>query len=141
MKLNKIIIPKKAISKRKIVGRGIGSGRGKTCTYGQKGQWARSGRSKFTLGFEGGQTTLYRRLPKIGFKNVNRIDNTILSIAVIDKNFNNQDKIELKSLIAKKLISPKTKHCKILANGHSDKTFSFVNVKISRSVASKYSTN
>lgn len=67
MKLNELQDNEGAVRPRKRVGRGIGSGRGKTSGGGQKGQKARSGVS--LLGFEGGQMPLYRRLPKRGFKN------------------------------------------------------------------------
>ena len=62
---------------RKRVGRGSGSGWGKTSTRGQKGQLARSG-GRTRLGFEGGQTPLYRRIPKRGFTNINRKEYAIV---------------------------------------------------------------
>jgi len=70
MLLSKVKAPKGANKKMKRVGRGESSGHGKTSTRGGKGQTARSGNSKPRLGFEGGQTQLWRRLPKRGFKNV-----------------------------------------------------------------------
>ncbi|HOV50526.1 MAG TPA: 50S ribosomal protein L15, partial [Candidatus Cryosericum sp.] len=63
MKLNEITRPEGFIDRKKTVGRGAGSGKGKQSGYGRKGAKARSGRSK-RVGFEGGQTPLYRRLPK-----------------------------------------------------------------------------
>lgn len=68
MKLNELKFQDGATKKRKIVGRGIGSGKGKTCGVGQKGQKARSGVA--VNGFEGGQMPLYQRLPKRGFNNI-----------------------------------------------------------------------
>jgi large subunit ribosomal protein L15 len=64
---------------RKRVGRGIGSGMGKTSTRGHKGQWARSG-GGVRLGFEGGQNPLYRRLPKRGFTNIHRKEFAIVNL-------------------------------------------------------------
>jgi large subunit ribosomal protein L15 len=68
MKLNEIRDNPGATRARKVIGRGIGSGMGKTATRGHKGAKARKGRAKL-VGFEGGQMPLYRRLPKRGFKN------------------------------------------------------------------------
>ena len=68
MNLSNLRAPKKANSGKKRVGRGMGSGMGKTSTRGHKGQWARSG-GGVRPGFEGGQTPLFRRLPKRGFTN------------------------------------------------------------------------
>lgn len=69
---------------RKRVGRGIGSGMGKTSTRGHKGQWARSG-GGVRPGFEGGQNPLYRRLPKRGFKNLNRKEFAIVNLDDLNK--------------------------------------------------------
>lgn len=66
MELSKLSVPKGARKKPKTVGRGEGSGHGKTCCRGGKGQTARSG-GKIRAGFEGGQMPLYRRIPKLGF--------------------------------------------------------------------------
>ena len=65
----------------KIVGRGIGSGKGKTCGFGVKGQKARTGVS--INGFEGGQMPIHRRLPKRGFKSINRVDVQIITLSQI----------------------------------------------------------
>ncbi|MFA6431201.1 MAG: 50S ribosomal protein L15 [Candidatus Margulisiibacteriota bacterium] len=69
MKLNELSPAKGSKKKRKVVGRGTSSGHGKTCGRGHKGQTSRSGGTKGNR-FEGGQTPLYRRLPKRGFKNM-----------------------------------------------------------------------
>ena len=69
MNLSTIRAPRKAAEKRKRVGRGMGSGMGKTSTRGHKGQWSRSG-ARLLRGFEGGQMPLHRRIPKRGFKNI-----------------------------------------------------------------------
>jgi large subunit ribosomal protein L15 len=79
MNLSNLRAPKKANSNKKRVGRGMGSGMGKTSTRGHKGQRSRSG-SRMMRGFEGGQMPLHRRLPKRGFTNIFRIEYTILNI-------------------------------------------------------------
>jgi len=80
MNLSNIRAPKKASEKRKRVGRGMGSGMGKTSTRGHKGQRSRSG-SRMMRGFEGGQMPLHRRLPKRGFTNIFRKEYTIVNLA------------------------------------------------------------
>ena len=79
MDLSNIHAPKKASEKKKRVGRGMGSGMGKTSARGHKGQHSRSG-SRLLRGFEGGQMPLHRRMPKRGFTNVFRKEFNIVSI-------------------------------------------------------------
>jgi len=79
MNLSTIRAPKKATEKRKRVGRGMGSGMGKTSTRGHKGQRSRSG-SRLLRGFEGGQMPLHRRLPKRGFTNIFREEYAIVNL-------------------------------------------------------------
>ena len=79
MNLSTIRAPKKSSEKRKRVGRGMGSGMGKTSTRGHKGQRSRSG-SRMLRGFEGGQMPLHRRLPKRGFTNIFRTEYSIVSL-------------------------------------------------------------
>jgi large subunit ribosomal protein L15 len=79
MNLSNIHAPKKASEKRKRVGRGMGSGMGKTSTRGHKGQRSRSG-SRMIRGFEGGQMPLHRRMPKRGFTNIFRKEFNIVSL-------------------------------------------------------------
>ena len=81
--LNQLKGNKGATKKRKCVGRGIGSGLGKTCGRGGKGQTARSGVA--LAGFEGGQTPLYRRLPKRGFKSRNKKEYQIINLCQINE--------------------------------------------------------
>jgi large subunit ribosomal protein L15 len=80
MNLSNIRAPKNATEKRKRVGRGMGSGMGKTSTRGHKGQRSRTG-SRMIRGFEGGQMPLHRRMPKRGFTNIFRKEFTIISVA------------------------------------------------------------
>ena len=79
MNLSNVHAPGKSTEKRKRVGRGMGSGMGKTSTRGHKGQRSRSG-SRMLRGFEGGQMPLHRRLPKRGFRNLFRTEYTIVSL-------------------------------------------------------------
>ncbi len=79
MNLSNIRAPKKASEKRKRVGRGMGSGMGKTSTRGHKGQRSRTG-SRMIRGFEGGQMPLHRRMPKRGFTNIFRKEFNIVSL-------------------------------------------------------------
>jgi large subunit ribosomal protein L15 len=79
MNLSNIHAPKNATTKRKRVGRGMGSGMGKTSTRGHKGQRSRTG-SRMIRGFEGGQMPLHRRMPKRGFTNIFRKEYNIVSL-------------------------------------------------------------
>ena len=117
MKLNSLV----KNNKKKIrVGRGIGSGRGKTSTRGHKGQKSRSGVA--IKSFEGGQMPLYRRLPKRGFKSLNKKNMAILNLSKIqniyEKNKNEfKSSLDLKSLKEKKIINKKYLKLKILGAG------------------------
>jgi len=79
MNLSNIRAPKKASENRKRVGRGMGSGMGKTSTRGHKGQRSRSG-SRMIRGFEGGQMPLHRRMPKRGFTNIFRQEYSVINL-------------------------------------------------------------
>ncbi len=132
MELNSLI----KNNKKKIrVGRGIGSGRGKTSSRGHKGQKSRSGVA--IKSFEGGQMPLYRRLPKRGFKSLNKGNTAILNLSkiqnIIDKPKNAiKNTLDLKILIEKNLINKKFKKLKILGTGEIKK-----NIEISAHFASK----
>ena len=108
-------------NKKKIrVGRGIGSGRGKTSSRGHKGQKSRSGVA--IKSFEGGQMPLYRRLPKRGFKTLSKKNIAILNLSKIQNIYEkNKDKLntslDLKSLKDKKFINKKYSQLKILGTG------------------------
>ena len=116
MKLNNLI----KNNKKKIrVGRGIGSGKGKTSSRGHKGQKSRSGVA--IKSFEGGQMPLYRRLPKRGFKTIQKKNTAILNLSkiqnIIEKNKKELKNFDLKSLKEKKLINRKYIKLKILGAG------------------------
>ena len=100
MKLNQIKDNMGSTKSRKRIGRGIGSGKGKTSGKGHKGQKSRSGVS--IKGFEGGQMPIHRRLPKRGFTNINRINYTELNLDNIQK------LIDIKKIDSNKIISYKT---------------------------------
>ena len=109
-------------NKKKIrVGRGIGSGKGKTSSRGHKGQKSRSGVA--IKSFEGGQMPLYRRLPKRGFKSINnKNDTVILNLSKIQSMLEkNKDELknilDLKSLKSSKLVNKKYSKLKILGSG------------------------
>lgn len=99
------------------VGRGPGSGKGGTSTRGHKGAKSRSGYSR-KIGFEGGQMPLQRRLPKFGFKNINRVEYKAINLDVIDAlaTAKNLDKVGIEELRAAGFIS-RRQLVKILANG------------------------
>ena len=109
------------INKSKIrVGRGIGSGKGKTSGRGVKGQKSRSGVA--IKSFEGGQMPLYRRLPKRGFKSLSKQEVAILNLSSIENLINKKEKslkspLDLKQLQDKNIISKKFKKLKILGSG------------------------
>ena len=79
MNLSTYRAPKKSTEKTKRVGRGMGSGMGKTSTRGHKGQWSRSG-ARLMRGFEGGQMPLHRRVPKRGFTNIFREEYDVVNL-------------------------------------------------------------
>tara|TARA_B100001939_G_C16876384_1_gene588843 strand:- start:351 stop:806 length:456 start_codon:yes stop_codon:yes gene_type:complete len=109
------------INKKKTrVGRGIGSGKGKTSSRGHKGQKSRSGVA--IKSFEGGQMPLYRRLPKRGFRNFSKKNIAILNLSkiqsMINKSENNlKDNLNLKILKEKNLVNKKFEKLKILGSG------------------------
>ena len=131
MKLN-TIVDKASIKKPKRVGRGIGSGTGKTSGAGHKGQKSRSGVA--IKGFEGGQMPLHRRLPKRGFKNRFRTEYSVINVGDIDKAITDK-KIDAKKEITNEdffkagLIRNKNVLVKILGNG---KTNHSLNLKVDK---------
>ena len=121
MKLNEIKDNIGSTKSRKRIGRGIGSGTGKTSGKGHKGQKSRSGVS--IKGFEGGQMPIHRRLPKRGFKNINRINYTELNLDNIQKLIDGK-KIDPKKVISFKtlldlgLVKSKKAKIKLLGKGY-----------------------
>lgn len=101
--------------KKQVVGRGIGSGSGKTCKRGHKGQRSRSGATRNNIGFEGGQMPLQMRLPKSGFSSrVSRVTEEV-RLSEVDKM--PVDEIDLPALKAANIISINTRFVKIILSG------------------------
>jgi large subunit ribosomal protein L15 len=117
MDLSNLRPAKGSVKKGKRLGRGQGSGKGGTSTRGHKGAKSRSGYSK-KVGFEGGQMPLQRRVPKSGFKNVNRIEYKSINISTLQSiaEKHNVDKIDLEVLLKTGFIN-KNALVKILGNG------------------------
>ena len=117
MKLNNLKPAEGAVKARKRIGRGTGSGRGGTSTRGHKGAKSRSGYSK-KIGFEGGQMPLQRRVPKFGFKNINRVEYKAINLATLQALAESKslETINIQELVVAGFISPK-QLVKILANG------------------------
>ena len=117
MKLNNLKPAEGSVKARKRIGRGTGSGRGGTSTRGHKGAKSRSGYSK-KIGFEGGQMPLQRRVPKYGFKNINRVEYKAVNLATLQALAESKslETINVETLIAAGFISS-TQLVKVLANG------------------------
>lgn len=117
MKLHTLKPAQGSVSSRRRIGRGPGSGLGGTSTRGHKGAKQRSGYKK-KIGFEGGQMPLQRRLPKFGFKNINRVEYVPVNLGTIQKlaEAKNLDKITLDVLVQAGYVSSK-QLVKILGNG------------------------
>ena len=133
MNLSNIHPPKKSTTKRKRVGRGMGSGMGKTSTRGHKGQRSRTG-SRMIRGFEGGQMPLHRRMPKRGFTNIFRKEFNIVSLerlAELGETTINPDVLRKAGVI-------KTKHpVKILGDGQLTVALTVSAHKFSKSAQEK----
>jgi len=117
MKLDNLKPAAGATHSRRRLGRGPGSGLGGTSTRGHKGAKARSG-YKNKIGFEGGQMPLQRRLPKFGFKNINRVEYQAVNLSTIQKlaEKNNLTKIGVEELVAAGVVNAKSL-VKVLGNG------------------------
>ncbi len=114
MNLSNLRAPAKANRNKKRVGRGMGSGTGKTSGRGHKGQGSRSG-SSLMRGFEGGQMPLHRRLPKRGFTNIFRTEYTVLNLQRIAEM--GEQELTLDRLLALGFLKRRGELLKILGNG------------------------
>ncbi len=112
--LSNLRSPKDANSNKKRVGRGMGSGMGKTSTRGHKGQGSRSG-SSLMRGFEGGQMPLHRRLPKRGFTNIFRTEYTVLNLDRIAEM--GEDELTYEKMVALNLVRKRNALVKVLGVG------------------------
>lgn len=127
-------IPRK---KRKRVGRGPGSGLGKTCGRGMKGQQSRSGGGT-PPGFEGGQMPLYRRLPKRGFNNAKfRTVYSIVNVAQLEKAFDNEATVDAAAIRDARLVNAKSGPIKVLGGGELTKKLHITADRFSKSARAK----
>ena len=132
--LSNLRAPKKANTGRKRVGRGMGSGMGKTSTRGHKGQRSRSG-SHMMRGFEGGQMPLHRRLPKRGFTNIFRTEYAIVNLERIAEV--GAAEIGLEDYLKLGLVAKKRVLIKVLGSGELKKAITIHAHKFSKSAAEK----
>ena len=129
MRLNTIQPAPGSKPDRKRVGRGIGSGLGKTCGRGHKGQKSRSG-GYHKVGFEGGQMPLQRRLPKVGF--VSRVSLTTAQVRLSELAKVAGDVVDLETLKKAGLVAKSMKRAKIFASGTIDRAVNVKGVPVSK---------
>ena len=133
MNLSTLRAPKKANSNRKRVGRGMGSGMGKTSTRGHKGQGSRSG-SRLMRGFEGGQMPLHRRLPKRGFTNIFRQEYAVVNLDRLAELGESTITLEV---LRERGLAGKNDRIKVLGNGDLKSAVSVQAHKFSKSAEEK----
>lgn len=132
MKLNELKPAEGSRQVRNRVGRGTSSGNGKTAGRGQKGQKARG---KVRLGFEGGQMPLFRRMPKRGFKNINRVEYAVVNIEKLNK-FEDGTEVTPTLLVESGIVENEKDGIKILGNGELKKKLTVKANKFSASAKS-----
>jgi large subunit ribosomal protein L15 len=135
MELNSLRPSEGSNKNRKRIGRGTGSGHGKTATKGHKGQKARSGGS-IKAGFEGGQMPLQRRLPKRGFTPLDRIEYALVNISQLDL-FDAGVEVTVEGLVSKGLVKSVKSAVKILGNGDLSKSLKVSANKFSQTAKDK----
>ena len=135
MELNNLRPSIGSTKNRKRIGRGTGSGHGKTATKGHKGQKARSGGS-IKAGFEGGQMPRQRRLPKRGFTPLDRVVFSLVNISQLDI-YESGDVVDAMSLVSKGLIKSTRYAVKILGNGDITKSLKITANKFSQTAKDK----
>jgi large subunit ribosomal protein L15 len=136
MDLSNLKPPKGAKHAKKRVGRGQGSGNGKTAGRGHKGAQSRSGYS-FKRGFEGGQMPLHRRVPKRGFHNPTRIEYEVINLDTLAARFDAGTVVTLELLAERRLISGTKKLLKVLGRGEIGKALTVHAHKFSGKAAEK----
>lgn len=137
MEIKDLVPAERSRKNRKRKGRGPASGNGKTAGRGLNGQKSRSGGGK-GVGFEGGQTPLARRLPKLpGFKNINRVEYVPVNVGALNKKFNDGDIVDKSSLVSAGLIKHNKDLVKILGDGNLDKNLTIKIDKVSASAKTK----
>lgn len=130
MNLNELKYNEGARFTSKRIGRGHGSGNGKTAGKGHKGQNARSG-GGVAIGFEGGQTPIYKRIPKRGFTNFTRKEYTIVNVEALNR-FENGTVVTPELLVEAGLVTKMLNGVKILGNGTLEKTLTVKCHKVSK---------
>lgn len=136
MKLNELKPVAGARHYKKRVGRGVGSGMGKTSTRGHKGQNARPGGLGRT-NFEGGQTPLFKRLPKRGFTNLSRKEYAVVNLGDINNKFEAGAVVDYAALAEAGLVKKEYEGVKILGTGELDKALTIKAKKFSKSAVEK----
>ena len=126
MKLNTLKPADGARTERKRVGRGIGSGLGKTAGRGHKGSFARAGKGKIKPGFEGGQMPMQRRLPKVGFRSKTKADTAEVMLYQLDKL--DAGDVDFAALRAAGLVPANAKQAKIVKKGDLTRKFALKGV-------------
>lgn len=135
IRLNNLAPSEGSRSKKKRVGRGPGSGHGKTAARGHKGARSRSGYTN-KPGFEGGQMPLHRRLPKRGFINIFKKEYTIVSLDALDT-FENGSTVDKKALVEAGVVTENDALVKVLANGEISKSITLDVDKVSSGARAK----
>ena len=136
MGLHKVRPPKGATKNRKRVGRGPGSGHGKTASRGSKGAKSRSG-FRFKRGFEGGQMPLHRRIPKRGFHNLFRTEYAVVNVDLLAERFDEGTVVTPELLEERGIIASAQQLIKVLARGDVSKKLTVRAHKFSGKAAEK----
>ena len=136
MKLHELSPAEGATKEVKRIGRGHGSGQGKTAGKGHKGQWARSG-GGVKPGFEGGQTKLAMRIPKRGFNNIFATEYATVNVSDLESRFESGAEIDAQALIDCGLIKKVYDGIKILGSGQLTKSFTVKASKFTATAAEK----
>ncbi|MEI6244039.1 MAG: 50S ribosomal protein L15 [Acidobacteriota bacterium] len=136
MSLNNLRPPKGATHAKKRVGRGPGSGHGKTASRGSKGAKSRSG-FRFKRGFEGGQMPLHRRVPKRGFNNIFRVEYAVVNLDTLGEVFDAGSEVTPEVLRERGLVRDRKALIKVLGRGDISKKLTVRAHKFSGTAASK----
>ena len=136
MKLHDLTAVPGSTKEPKRIGRGAGSGQGKTAGKGHKGQKARSG-GGIRLGFEGGQMPLQRRVPKRGFNNIFAKHYVVINVSDLEANFDNGAVVDTEALVGLGIINDPKDGVKVLGNGELTKSLTVQVAKFSKSAVEK----
>jgi large subunit ribosomal protein L15 len=132
--LHNLKAPEGARKKKKRIGRGPGSGNGKTAGRGSKGQ---KKRSTVRVGFEGGQNPIHRRVPKRGFVNIHRVEVHGVNVARLSEAFDAGSEVTVEEILARGLVPKKAKVIKVLGDGNLDKKLSIKVHRVSEKAREK----